>query len=73
MPPLRPGRVLFTQQRLPRQFHAVMLVDGDHLDLDMVADLANIIDLTDVFVVQLTNMTEAVAAGQNLDESRQNP
>src|SRR5437867_1296463 len=66
---LAAGRpVLLPQERLPRQIHAVLVVDGDHLHLQPVADLADVLDLLDVLVAQLADVTQAVAAGQDLDE-----
>ena len=62
------GLVLIAEQHLARQLHPVMLVDGDDLDLELVADLAHILDLADILVVQLAYVTEPIAAGQDLDE-----
>ena len=55
-------------RRLARQLDAVLVVDGDHLDLQLVADLADVFDLADVLVVQLADVAQAVAARQDLDE-----
>src|SRR5205807_8193056 len=59
---------LLAQQGLARQLDAVVLVDGDHLDLDPVADLDHVLDLADVLVVQLADVAQAVAARGDLDE-----
>src|SRR5262249_26472002 len=56
------------QQRLARQLDAVLIVDGDHFDLHDVADLADAFDLVHVLVVELADVAEAVAAGEDLDE-----
>src|SRR5260370_41127160 len=45
-----------------------MLIDGDHFYLQNVADFADVVNLTDVLVVQFTDVTETVAAGQDFDE-----
>src|SRR5262245_54283754 len=50
---------LLAQQRLARQLDAVVLVDGDHLHLDLVADLDHVLDLADVLVVQLADVAQA--------------
>src|SRR5207248_907940 len=61
-------RVLVSQHRLARQFHAVVLVDGDDLHLDLVADAHHVFDLADVLVVQLADVAQSIAAGRDLDE-----
>src|SRR3712207_9074154 len=65
------GAPLLAQQRLARQLDAVVLVDGDHLDLQPVAHLAHVLDLADVLVVQLADVAQAVPAGQDLDRSEE--
>ena len=60
--------VLLAQHRLARQLDAVLIVDGDDLDLHDIADLADVLDLVHVLVVQLADVAQAVAAGQDLDE-----
>src|SRR5262245_7658674 len=62
------GLVLFAEKGLSRQLHAVLVVDGDHLDLQAVAHLADVFDLVHVLVVQLADVAEPVPAGQDLDE-----
>src|SRR5262249_55063925 len=47
---------------------AVLVVNGDHLHLHAVADLADALDLIDILVVQLADVAQAVATGKNLDE-----
>src|SRR5262249_22138987 len=59
---------LLPQQRLARQLDAVVLVDGDHLHLDLVAELDHVLDLADVLVIQLADVTQTVAARRDLDE-----
>src|SRR5438132_936233 len=61
-------RILFAQQDLPGEFHAVLIVDGDHFDLQVIADLADVIDAIDVLVIQLADMAKTFAAGQDLDK-----
>src|SRR5438105_404859 len=61
--------VLLAQQHLARQLDTVLIVDGDDLHLQAIADLADAIDALDVFVVQLADVTESLAAWQDLDES----
>src|SRR5262249_45948742 len=56
------------QQRLARQLHPVLIVDGYDLDLKHVSHLADTLHLVDIFVVELADMAEAVAARENLDE-----
>src|SRR5262249_40918810 len=53
---------------LARQLDAVVLVDGDHLHLQLVADLDHVLDPPDVLVVQLADVAQAVAARDDLDE-----
>src|SRR5262245_7902879 len=43
---------LLAKQGLARQLHAVVLVDGDHFHVEHVAYFADILDPTDVFVIQ---------------------
>src|SRR5262249_52400818 len=53
---------------LARQLDAVLVVDGDDLDLHLVADLADLIDPVDVADVELADVHEPVAARDDLDE-----
>src|SRR5262249_29506685 len=59
---------LFAEQRLTGQFHPVLVVDGDDLDLEDVAHLAHALHLVHVLVVQLADVAQPVTARQNLDE-----
>src|SRR5207302_514585 len=59
---------LLTQHSLARQLDAVLVVDGDDLDLHDVADLAHIFDLVHVLVVQLADVAESVTAGKDFNE-----
>src|SRR5205823_4843833 len=59
---------LVAQQHLARQLDPVVLVDGDHLDHQLIADLAHVLDLADVLVVQLADVAQALAARQDLQE-----
>jgi GTP:adenosylcobinamide-phosphate guanylyltransferase len=47
---------LFPKQRLTRQFDPILVIDGDHLDLHVIAHLADILDPVHVLVVQLADM-----------------
>src|SRR5262249_24045275 len=67
--PMRRPAGLLAQQSLARQLDPILIVDGDDLDLHDVANLANVLDLVHVLVVELADMAQAVAAGQDLDES----
>src|SRR5260370_383939 len=58
----------FAQQHLARQLDPVLVVDGDDLDLQPIADLAHAIDLVNELVVQLADVAQAVAAEENFDE-----
>src|SRR5439155_23207077 len=60
----RRALVLLAQERLARQLDAVLVVDGDDLDLQDVAHLAHALYLVHVLVVQLADVAPAVAAGQ---------
>ena len=46
-----------------------MFIDGNHLDIELVANLDHVIDLADVFVVQLADVAQTIPAGDDLDES----
>src|SRR5262249_61752516 len=59
---------LLPQQHLARQLDAIVLVDGDHLHLDLVAKFDNVLDLPDILVVQFADVAEAIAARGDLDE-----
>src|SRR5438132_10670822 len=48
---------LFTQQGLARQLDAVLVVDGNHFDLQLVADLDDVFHLIDKLVVQFADVT----------------
>src|SRR5262245_46249237 len=58
----------FAKENLARQFDAVLVVDGDDLDLDAVADFADGVDALDVLVVEFADMTQPIATGQDFDE-----
>ena len=45
-----------------------MIVDGDDLHLQVVPDLADVLHPVDVFVVELADVAQAVASGQNFDK-----
>jgi hypothetical protein len=60
--------LLLAHQGLARQLDAIVLVDGDHLHLHLVADLAHVVDLADILVVQFADVAQPVAARQDLDE-----
>jgi hypothetical protein len=66
----RHGRfaALLAQKRLPRQLDPVVLVDGDHLHVQHVADPTHVLDPADVLVVQLADVAQTVASGQDFDE-----
>src|ERR1700681_1273586 len=59
---------LLAQYRLARQLDAVLIVDGDHLDLHDVADPADRVHLVHELVVQLADVAQTVPARQDLDE-----
>src|SRR5215831_19112593 len=58
----------FAEQHLARQLDAVLIVDGDDLDLHAVADFTDAFHLVDVLVIQLADVAQPVAAWQDLDE-----
>src|SRR5262249_41629642 len=65
--------VLVLQEGLARHLDPVLLVDGDHLHLDLVAQLDHILDPADVLVVQLADVAQGVLAGRDLDEGAEFP
>src|SRR5207249_3511076 len=67
---LRLGRQsgFLAEQRFARQLHAILVVDGYHLDAEDVADLAYFIHAADKPVGQFADVAQAVAAGHDLDE-----
>src|SRR5262249_5395444 len=58
----------FAEEDPPRQLDAVVFIDGDDLDRQLVAHLAHILDLADELVVQLADVAQPFLAGQDLDE-----
>src|SRR5262245_55248215 len=61
-------RIHLVQQRLARQFHAVLIVDGDHFHLEHIADLAHVLDAIDIRHIQFADVAKTIAARQNLNE-----
>ena len=62
------GGRLLAQHGLAAELDAVLVVDGDDLDLHLVADLAHVGDAGDVLVGQLADVAQPVLARQDLDE-----
>src|SRR5579883_1133208 len=65
---LRLGLLQLAQGGLAAELDAVLLVDRDHLDLDLVADFAYVAHALHVAVGQFANVAQAVFAGQDFDE-----
>jgi hypothetical protein len=59
---------LFSQQGLAREFHSILVIDGDDFDLHQIADFADFLDPIHVFVVEFADVTQAVTAREDLDE-----
>src|SRR6516164_11337443 len=58
----------FAEEHLARQLDPVLIVDGDDLDLQLVAHLAHAINSVHELVVQFADVAQAVAPGKNFDE-----
>ena len=62
------GSLRAGHQGLARQLDTVMLVNSDHLDLHQVTHLADFVHIGNKARVKFADMTQAVPAGQDLDE-----
>jgi len=53
--------ILFAQERFARELDPVLIINGNHFDLKMVADLADTLHLIHVLVIQLADVAKPVA------------
>src|SRR5690606_37677722 len=60
--------VFFGDDGLAAQLDAVLLVDGDDFDPQVIADLANLVDVLDVSFGELADVAQSVFAGSDLDK-----